>query len=180
MIKTLSSTDELAIILRKELISQSGIDDSLVRNVESKFGTELSEFTDNDIVKGLNFNNVMILFDLDDRQNDSDVSQTQSDDSIIYYKSYILRVIIYGKNSNDLSTNLVARFRTQIERTRLQDKGIYIEEVSNPTELNEFYNNILWERHDFDISIRCAIKVLPVIEDYTITNLNSINIKQST
>lgn len=169
----LRSVDDITTIMRQILIAQSEIDSNFVRDAESVFGSDLDKTDDNEIFESIEQDDAMILFSLEDRQNESDMSQTQDDDTILFYKSYTMHVIIYGSKSATIVAKLISRLRTQKIRTTLQTKGIYVEQVSNESELHEFNNSTMWERHDFDIDISCTLSIDQIEPEYSVQSLNN-------
>ena len=104
-------------------------------------------------------------------------SSESLDEHIDYYKSFTCKIIIYGAQSTNTAMKLSSRIRTQNVRTSLQQHGVYVESVSNLNRVQEFKNNVIWLRTDFDIDIRVQFKVLPVTTDSSFLVSNLLNIK---
>ena len=176
----LSSTNELNKILRQVLITQSELDEERVLNALSLYGTELDKYLSDSIYESVDQNDTTLLFSLEARNSTSDVSIVNENevDNITYYKAFKLSLIIYGDNSNDTGIKLAARFRSENVRTQLYDKGIYVEEVTDPTILNEFKNDTIWIRTDLDINIGVEFNITPVNTDFDFENLTELKIIQ--
>ena len=167
--------NDIEKIIRAKLIQQSQIDGKFVRNSLSLHGEALDKVLNEQIYTSIDKNDVLILFELRSRNNDNDMSETNND-RIEYYKSFEIYVIIYGDNSTNIANNIVARFRTELVRTDLQTKSIYLETISDPTKLNEYKNETMWLRNDISIDIRCKLSINAIVEDYEFDTLNKIEI----
>lgn len=167
MIKAFGNVNELNKELRTILMTQSGVDGQFVRNALSTFGETLDKLLFKQTYDTICPCDVLILFELRSRENETDVSMTERDDTVTYYKSYELYVIIYGDKAADVANMLIARMRTEAVRLRLLDLGIYLESVSNDTSLNEFKNNVMFNRHDIRFNISCRFSIAQVSSDYS-------------
>lgn len=176
----ITDVNSLETLLRTMLITQSELQANFVRNAMSLYGTDLDSKETNDIFAALDqTSEVLILFSLESRDSDADMSESSesSDEHIDYYKSFTCKIIIYGAQSTNTAMKLSSRIRTQNVRTSLQQNGIYVESVSNLNRVQEFKNNVIWLRTDFDIDIRVQFKVLPVTTDSSFLVSNQLNIK---
>ena len=79
--------------------------------------------------------------------------------------------------SYEITPKLVARFRTERVRNNLYNEGIYIESISNPIQLDEFVNGVIWKRWDFeiDISVRFEVNQISTYSDFDALNKININ-----
>lgn len=173
---TLQNTNSIETIIRAALIAQSGLNGKFIRNSLSLHGEALEKVLSEQIYTSIDGLDSLMLFELQSRQNDADMSETESDGSISYYKSFTIYVIIYGDSSTDIANVLTARFRTESVRTQLQYDGIYLEKISDPQKINEYKNETMWIRNDIEIDISCQIKIKQVSEEEHFKRLNNINV----
>ena len=177
---TVTSYVDAEKTIRAELIKQSGLAASMVRNAHSAYGQmlDVSETADNDIFRSLETSECLILFELRPRESVGDMSETEDDDDTIsYYKAYRVHVIMYGEPATTLSHTVVARMRTELCRMNLQSKDIHFERVSYPVAFHEYKNMRLWERADFDIDISCKTQILPVESEEPFAAFSALDIR---
>lgn len=155
---------------------------------------------DEQIYDGITHDNTTLLFELEARDSNNNVSMeedikdeskavicsnstdcdniTVSDDTgtvntnITYYKAFRLKVIIYGDDSKNLAFKLAARFRSQAVRNALYSKGIYVEEVTEQKSVNEYKNESMWLRNDFDINIGIKQEVEQITTESDFNNVD--------
>lgn len=175
MIKLINPED-ITEIIRAEIIKQSELSGERVVNSLSMYGETLDKFLEKQIEDSYTLDDSFILFRVDSRLNNPDISFTTIDNEIIYIKSYIVKVIIYGDSSDILANKLVARLRSAVTKDYLINKGIYIEEVTNPDCVDEFKNGVLWPRNDFDISITSEFLIKPLEKENNYEKLTDLKI----
>lgn len=171
----ISRTKELNKLLRNVLIVQSELQQDRVLNSLSLYGEDLDKLFEEQIYTSIDVSDAMILFELRSRNSSSDVSMTLQDGTIEIIRSFSLYVMIYGDDSADISSKLIARFRTEKIRNNLHNSGIYIENVSDADMINEFKNNVMWLRNDFSIDISCKFIVSQIEQDY---NFDSVEVNK--
>ena len=164
IIKT-SNIDELNRIIRTSLIEQSKLDSNRVVNGVSVHGQELLEKLNKYAYKSYEPTDAFIVFELSSRDSSNSFSQTSEDNTVSYYMSYGIHVIVYGNGSPTLSNIICARFRTEEVRDNLQYQGIYIESIENPRIGNDFVNSSLYMRCDFFINISCQMSISQVSKE---------------
>ena len=177
---TVTSYVDAEKTIRAELIKQSGLAASMVRNAHSAYGQmlDVSETADNDIFRSLETSECLMLFDLRPRESEEDMSETEDDDDTIsYYKAYRVHVIMYGEPATTLSHTVVARMRTELCRMNLQSKDIHLEHVSSPVVFYEYENMRQWERADFDIDISYKTQILPVESEEPFAAFSALDIR---
>ena len=172
-----SDINELNRIIRTQLIKQSGLDGSFVRNALSLYGTNLHKETSTNIFQTLEQDDVLMLFELQIPQNQYDTSMTEDDDSISYFKSFVMKIIIYGANADNVAIKTAARLRSEFVLNKLSEEGIYIQTVTDPMSMNEYLNDVMWHRADFDINFSCMFEIEQVdnfdnLEQIDITSIN--------
>lgn len=188
--KSLVTTNELNKILRNQLIQQSELAPEMVLNSLSLYGADLDKHLqqicssatfcgehNNSNYGAITYYDALCLFELQSANNSDTVSYTDSiTEKIIYYRAFVLKVILYGDNSDMIATKIVSRFRSERVRNLLYDDGVYLEEIDSPLSLNEFKNNSMWLRTDFNISIACKIEIPQLAVDDRITKLSELNV----
>lgn len=172
----MTSVKELNKIIRNHLIEQSELNQKNVLNAISNYGETLDKLIENQVFGSYQKTDVVLLFQLNSRDNDADISFTDSDDKIVYYKSYEIYITMYGDNSPNVGNKISARFRTQNVKNSLLDSGIYLEYISNPTIINEFKNKSLWIRTDLSIGIRCKFSITQINSGDNFSVINDIKI----
>lgn len=169
--------NELNKYLRNMLITQSEVDPNKILNALSMYGAELDKFLEDSIYISVDQLDSVILFELINRDSDSNVSFNEyGDDKVTYYKCYTLRLIIYGNSSSDVANKIVARFRTEKVKEDLYENGIYLEEVTDPISLNEFKNNTMWLRNDVNLDIGVKLKISQVSTDSDFQSFSDLKI----
>lgn len=174
MIKKFTNVNDLNKVLRKYLISQSELSSKNVLNSLSIYGENLNKIFNN-IATSYKTNDCVLLFELSNRQNTSNISFTENN-SIIYTQSYKLKIILYGENGADICNKIIARFRTERVRNLLYDEGIYIEKIDNPISFNEFKNDVMWPRNDFNIDLSCEFIYSQVEQDNYMQSISDLKI----
>ena len=166
---SISNFDELNKILRKQLILQSELPSKRVANSDTLYGVTLDKLLKDKIFISLDSKDNILLFELISRNSSNDINFSETDSNINSYKSYELKIIIYGNTSPDIATNVEARFRTEYVLNDLQNQGIYIESVSEPIIIREFINESQWTRTDLSIYISCKFEIKPItmLDDYS-------------
>lgn len=159
--KYISDIKELDKIIRNMLILQSNLNSEFVRAANSEFGTDLDK-KNSSIFTSLTQNDVAILFEIEARESESNMSEDVKD-GIVIYQSYLAHVIIYGQRSLTLTPALIARLRTEESRELFRTNGVYLESVTTPEKVEEIKNGVIWMRHDFDINISCKMLIQPIV-----------------
>lgn len=182
MIQAVSNVQEIKDGIAEQLILQSGISKEFVRESTYGFGASLDKRIGGQystVFFGIRPENTIILFALHDSGSSSgefrQTSNTEEDGSITYYRAYRMHVVIYGDASGDVSNVLAARFRTQKVIRTLYEKGIFVETVGDPEEVHEIKNGAIWERHDFDMNIRCRFNIQQISDDNDFLEIGKIN-----
>lgn len=171
----ISNINDIEVIIRNELITQSQLSEDYVRNALSLYGTDLNQEVGTDIFDTITTNQNLILFELLNNHTTNDVTETV-DDKIKIYKSYSVYIIIYGDNSNTLANTLIARLRTEEVQENLQMQGVYIERIEDVESINEFKNDVIWERTDFNIQIACEMNVNKITDNNSFEELSQLTI----
>ena len=173
----LSSTNDIEKIIRTTLALQAQVPLNFVSNALSLYGVMLDQNTEFDIFESITPDQTLILFELNNREGEADMSETQPDNTISVFCSFTIHVIIYGDSARNVSNHLVGRLHTERVRESLLSQGIYVESVSKPEGIQEYKNGTMRIRNDFDIDISCELNVSQIGEDYIIDELNDIIIK---
>lgn len=172
-----TNVNNIPKIIRELLIQQSGLGEKYVRNALSMYGSYMDHSFNETIWTSITPDQSLIFFEISDRDNDSDMSEKQSDGYFHIFSSYQVHVIIYGDNAENLCNTLLARIRGEVCRDWLLSQDVYLEKISNATSVNDYKNGVLWERNDFDLDISAEIKIAPVMNDYTFSSYSDIIVK---
>lgn len=172
----ISSVKELNRVVRDQLIELSGLPSDRVLNSLSLHGTDLDKLLEDNIYNGYATSDSVLLFELESRQNRGDMSQSNDDDTISLYRSFVMRLIIYGDDSSDVANIVISRLRTQYYLNTLRDNGVYVEDVEEPTIVNEYKNDTMWIRNDINVDISSKFIIQPAnayvsFEDYVGINI---------
>lgn len=155
-IKALGALDDATKILRSEIIAISGVSDELVLNALTSYGADLNRILD-EVAQGLEHSHsnpedprddLLILFE--NRSDDS------SSDNVFHagvtYQAYKMHIIIYGDGAEEMAVRIKNGLLLLDEKAKLDHEGVHIASVSNIESMNEFKNETMWQRRDFDIS----------------------------
>ena len=171
----LKNVNDIEVIIRNMLITQSELNEQFVRNSLSLYGTGLNEEVAEDIFDSITDNNCLVLFELNVKNGNFDISETIKD-VIKIYKTYNVHIIIYGNNSNTLANILAARIRSEKVRMTLEEQGVYLEFVDEVQSVHEFKNDVLWLRTDFDMQIACEMSIKQVGENDTFDSISKLTL----
>lgn len=176
----ISNLNEVDKIIRKQLILQSEIEGDRVLNALSRYGTNLNQNVGSDIFDSISPSDIVILFEQMSRSSSSDGSFTDSDDSIVQYVSMSYHITVYGTSSATVAQKIRARFASEQCRSDLYNEGVYLERISSPQSINEYVNDGMWMRTDFDMNVSMEMKFKQVgnIQYYENSDLNIIYAKE--
>ena len=166
----IESTAKLEELLRNLLIEQSTLASERVLNSLSIHGEDLDKLLEDSIYVSLDRTDCVLLFELISRESSSDISN-EDEDAISTYRSFSLKCILYGNDSNEIATEIVSRLRTEKVIEDLQAQGIYLETVSRIESVNEYKNETMWQRNDFDIDISCLFKISKISAEYELDSV---------
>lgn len=175
----LSDDNELNKLIRKLLIEQTEIPADRVINGLSVYGETLDKLIAKNRYDSYNRDDLFIIFELSSRNSESNMSYTKDDDTLEYIGSYNMHVIIYGNSSSLVASKLAARMRTETVRDVLDEDSTYVENVSDPTTVNEFVNGVLWHRADVDIYLSCTFNFNQIGESQSYDSLSKLTIKET-
>lgn len=168
----IQDVNELNKIMRSYVMQQAEVQGEFVRNSLSTYGEMLDKLLFKQSYGSVCPCDVLILFELIDRDSTSNKSMTEEDDTVTMYGSYTFRLIIYGSESETIANKLVARMRTAAVRERLDADGVYLEQVKQAKSLNEFKNGVMVHRQDVDIDISCMMSIAQVSDTDSIADID--------
>lgn len=171
--KQINNIADLDKLFRTTLINQTELKPEMVRNALSCFGETLEKLLADQIFVSIDNCDVILLFELQAKDSQDDVSFTDSNGSVIITKGWRYKLYCYGNSSPTLMLKLIARLRTEIVRNFLNDNGIFIEKVGEPQSINEYKGPAMWIRTDVNVDIATESSVTQVSLDYAINNLNN-------
>ena len=172
----MTDINDINSILRSKIIAQTGLNGQMVRDATTEYGAYLDRNTSGSVFETITPTNTLILFELQARTTNTDMSYTNDDNSISYFRSYRMHVMVYGSDSDNTANKLAARLRTEKVRNELLASGVYMEQVSEPVRITEFKNNIVWFRNDLNIDVACEVTITQVSTDADYASFDKINI----
>ena len=105
---TIADINELNKLVRNQLITQAELPSDRVRNALTTYGATLDKLLTKQEFDSVCPCEELMLFELRTRENDGDVSMTEVDDTVSFYKSYTLYIILYGDNAATIMNKLIA------------------------------------------------------------------------
>lgn len=154
-IKELTSLDDAIVILRNEILAITKLDGQFVVNALSAYGADLAKMLENvqesisqtSLNPESTVNDSLIIFEAlnDDDSNNNMLLKENA------YSAYRLHIIIYGESAEELSIKLKSMLLQIDEKTKLNMSGVHISKISNIEAMNEFKNEVMWQRRDMDI-----------------------------
>lgn len=161
MIKSIKEVDK---IIGDMLVKQSELQRGSIVNGCSIRGVDLSKFVTEKVKLSYDLSDSVIIFEVKTNNND-DIDFTEVEKDVVRESlSLEVSVIIYGNQSLALAKVLKARFESEKVRNDLLDKEVYLSSVNEITSMNEFINETIWPRADFNMDIACEIQVSQIDE----------------
>lgn len=179
MINAIKDESEIIKILRQSLIQELELEPGQVLNALSFRGADLHKEVETFIYNTFSQKELIIIFELVENDSSNNLVYPENDSDLLIYASYSFKLTIYGNQSGLYSRILKARFLTDEVLTNLQENGIYIYEITNPSSGTEFINDVIWERKDLDIniSVRFNTKKISKFENFSsIEDINTITL----
>lgn len=175
MISYINSTKDIIIALRNEIITQAEIPSNYVLNALSFYGTEMHRSQNGIVFDSFSQEDTFIIFELNKRDTSDTVNYSSGDD-IINYASYVMRLNIYGEDCDLLSRKLRSRLLSEEVRNNLYEKGVYIQNIPYPESINEYINEVMWEREDLEIEIAVRFNINKITINDPMESLGSLEI----
>lgn len=180
---TFTSINELNKYLRNMLIEQSGLSSDRVLNSLSLNGTDLDKkiSSADEEYNSIEIDNTTLLFELLTRASNNNSSEDAlpigtAQSKIIYNRAFRMHIILYGDSSPDLANTLVARIRSENVRVQMYNQGVFIETVDDPESINEYKNEMMWLRTDFNIDIDVEFNISQITADNNYEHLKNLDI----
>ena len=174
--KITTDIKELEKILRREIITQSEIPASFVRNALDEYGTAPDKTVNGTVFNSITPFDCAIIFELIPRTNNADGSFSDEHDNVIYYKSFAFYVKIYGDDSANVANKTIGRMRTEKARRSLESQGIHVERVTDADGVHEFINSRIWQRNDFQIDFTVKLSFEQINPDAQIEAIKTLEI----
>ena len=141
--------DTLIILVREQLIEQTGISGDRILNAASVRGADLTEILNNTDVFSIK------LIDVVEQENENNVIIPEEDDTMTSLATYNFILKIYGNMCHMCAQQIRALFKTSEVATTLRNAGVYIKGIEFPIDQKEFINNTLWPRCDLTLQLQC-------------------------
>jgi hypothetical protein len=168
--------DDALILVRKEIISFTGIASALVINATSIRGPDVVKMINTQISISPDLSNTFIVFEMTENQ-DEVFGATQQDDSVQgVVMPYDFNLKIYGTKCHEYADKILADFRLPKTVTALWDEGVWVYGVSRPESVNEIINNTVWPRCDLHISFETRLDVAISDKIYVEGSIDDVNI----
>ena len=163
---------EIEKIIGDLLVKESELPKEHVLNSLSLRGPELDKLIDEKVYLSYNLNDCVLLFEVSADSNLLDLSLPDKEtDEIIKDIGLNVKTIIYGNCSLELANIIKARLESAEVREEFLSRSLYLYEVSNLSSLNEFKNNTVWPRTDFDISLNFETRITKIESGYQIESI---------
>ena len=155
MINSISSIEDAERVIRSALIDAGGLSDEYVINALSAYGADLATVFD-DYQSSIAHpsaspeeerDEAIVIFET--RCNTD--SKDNCIDCDVIHQAYTMHVTIYGDRSDSLARKIKAYLLDIDSKLHMQIHGVHISSVSNIESKNEFKNEVMWQRRDFDI-----------------------------
>ena len=171
----ITDINSIETIIRNILIEQSQLEPEFVRNSLSLYSTPLMT-DDQGILDTLQQDQLLILFELRARDDVFNISEQDEETGVItMYQGYQVHVIIYGDDCRTLANKLIARLRTGRLGDIFRENGLQCYSVSNSESIQEYINEVMWLRTDFNIDLSCIMEIAPVSTDYIPNELSELD-----
>lgn len=168
---------EIEKIIGDILVKESGLPKERVLNSLSLRGPELDKLIDEKVYLSYNLNDCVLLFEVSADSTLLDLSLPDKEtDEIIKDIGLNVKTIIYGNCSLELANIIKARLESAEAREGFLSRSLYLYEVSNLSSLNEFKNNTVWPRTDFDISLNFETRITKIESGYQIESIRDPHI----
>lgn len=175
-VKKIKWKKELDKIIRNILIEQAEISPNYVRNAATAYGQDLQKENCEDVFETITTDDILILFHVEQRQATEDFTETNRNGKIDYYRSFRASIIIYGDDSENTALILKSRLLSQECRETLIEYGVCIQSISNPMEIHEYKNQVMWCRTDFEINFACQFEFDKISAFHNFSELNKLEI----
>lgn len=182
MIKALNNADEVVLVLRQLLIKHSELPENCVLNGETHQGAKLGKVVNvydeheqlisSEIIP-FSTSDTFIVFDIGE-DNEKSRTQIRTDDKIDCFTYYRINCCVYGDNAATVSQKLRARLTTQKARTEAENNGVHIESFEPVESMNEYINNIYWQRKNIELVLSCRLEFTQVEIDENMTTMKPI------
>lgn len=170
----ISDIYEIDKYIAKMLVEQSQLDTNRIINGLSIRGVELAKFIEDSIELSYNIKDSVIIFERFSEDNENiNFSEELSISNIRQTMYHKIHIIIYGMKSAMLANILRARCISENVEDSLSTVGIYLSSVSQVSSMNEFINNTVWPRADFDIYTCSEIEVSQLLDSNQIDTIDN-------
>lgn len=175
MITPITNSDDIIILLRKEIMNQLSLDGKYVVNALSVYGPDMNVGQTNTVFNSVKPTDTFIIFELEE-ENGNDNMQEDMGDHILTYVEYSFNLYIYGNKAGINSHILKSRLMSPELIEGLEEKGIHIRTIEEPASINEFINNVMWQRRDMSIHISVRYDVNKINNYQSFEKLNETEI----
>lgn len=155
-----STTYENAVIsLRREICNAINLKPDFLINSDSLYGPEIRQQLTAFVSKAPDLMQPFVIFEFREIENDSFGATQYDDETMISLMPYGLFLKIYGNFCHITAQKILALFKNPAVSEKLYYEGLKILNVSSPTSVNEFINNVRWQRCDIQVSFICRFDI---------------------
>lgn len=173
--KCIDNYQDIIKVIRTYIHDIIGINLKDIRNATDTYGQTLIKLLEGKKYNSYKLSDSVVLLNLETRNNSSDFNATENDSSV-YYKSYEVKVIIYGNSSMSIGNAIYSKFNTDYVLSKLITDGIYVEFITSPVLFNEFLNDVIRPRTDLSLMVSVKHKFDNLL-NYEFDNINNINVE---
>ena len=156
--------DDIIRNIYNELSIQTGISKDMIKNVVGVRGTSLAKRLSSTEFGSINLNDKFIIFELnEDEDTSNNVTINEYDDTVNSFMAYNFNIKVYGNHAHLVAQQILTRFKSHQVAYKLKEVGIWLTEITFPTNVNEFINNTMWPRCDLTLKLRVRHNI-PLIE----------------
>ena len=160
--------------LRTQLAIQSGVPLDYIFNAVSVRGPDIYKLISNTQSASFSLAESFIIFELNEDDTEDNVVLHELDNSLSSISSFNLNLKIYGNGCHAVSQNILMRFKGEEVAIDLREKGIFINRITFPTNINEFINNTVWPRCDMAIKIKVRFNTPKITTSGDAETINEI------
>ena len=147
--------EDIIKIIGNEILLQTGIPRDMFKNVTGVRGSSLAKRLSETETNSINLNDTFIVFELNEDDDTSyNTTINEDDDTVNLITAYNFYLKIYGNNCHTTAQQIITRLKSRQVVYKLHGLGIWLTEITFPTNTNEFINNTLWPRCDLTLKLR--------------------------
>lgn len=165
MLKILVDYDELIRITCEQLTILSELKPEFVRNALTEYGASLDQHLGNTIYEAFD-KRAVLLFNIKPSDDINLITKSAEDDTILLQiASYTIHLCCYGEFAQMTLRKLIINLHSYEAKLNLYAAGIWFIKNSNLVSIQEYKNNVMYDRYDVDLTIACIYKFIMTFPD---------------